>query len=155
MELKINYHKNSFVNNNKVIFALYQRYGGLLLGYITEVVKDKTLAEQCLVEVFKEVFGKLEEYTYADNTWITLQQLAKKVLLKFNTVTQQGNYINEASATNSYVKLMNHEQQLVFYGLHYQQKNIATLANELNKTEDTIRQLLREALIIIRNEQKR
>lgn len=138
-----------------MIFALYQRYGGLLLGYITEVVKDKTLAEQCLVEVFKEVFGKLEEYTYADNTWITLQQLAKKVLLKFNTVTQQGNYINEASATNSYVKLMNHEQQLVFYGLHYQQKNIATLANELNKTEDTIRQLLREALIIIRNEQKR
>lgn len=138
-----------------MIFALYQRYGGLLLGYITEVVKDKTLAEQCLVEVFKEVFGKLEEYTYADNTWITLQQLAKKVLLKFNTVTQQGNYINEASATNSYVKLMNHEQRLVFYGLHYQQKNIATLANELNKTEDTIRQLLREALIIIRNEQKR
>jgi hypothetical protein len=155
VELKINYPKNSFVNNNKVIFALYQRYGGLLLGYITEVVKDKTLAEQCLVEVFKEVLGKVEEFTYADNAWIGLQRLAKKVLLPVKNAMHHEAYLSDAPATNNYMQLMNHEQGLVFYGLHYQQKDIATLAKELNKTEDIIRQLLREALIIIRNEQKR
>jgi hypothetical protein len=148
---------NSTINAYDATYALYQRYGSLLLGYITEVLNDNILAEQCLIEVFKQVQGKIGEYTQADSCWIRLQRLAKNILGGYQKpVTDGSNYTNGHTTThNKYTGLMSPEQQLVFCGMHYQQKDVNALAAELNKTQNHIRQLLREALIIIRNEQKR
>ena len=156
VELKANPENNN-VDNYGVIHDLYQRYGSRLLGYITEVVKDSNLAEQYLIAVFKEVLNKVEEVSLADNPWIKLQRLAKSVLSSFNQAVLPHSFpakSNGSTIINSYMKLMNVEQQEVFCGIHYQQKNTAILAKELNKTENAVKQLLREALIIIRNEQK-
>ena len=157
MELKTNYPKNIFADNHKATHELFERYGSMLLGYITDVVKDRATAEQYLIAVFREVVNKVEEITQADNKWVKLQRLAKNVLSSFNNTVlpDDGVAISGGNTiTNSYLKLMNIDQQEVFCGVHYQQKSTAMLAKELNKTEQTIRQLLREALIIIRNEQK-
>jgi hypothetical protein len=148
---------NSTINAYQATYALYQRYGSLLLGYITEVLNDSILAEQCLIEVFKQVQGKIGDYTQADNSWIHLQRLARNILGGYQKPVIDGsNSTNGHTITNNkYTGLMSPEQQLVFCSIHYEQKDIATLAVELNQTHDQIRQLLREALIIIRNEQKR
>jgi hypothetical protein len=156
VKLKIDHSKDSITDPNQAVYALYQRYGSLLLGYITEVVEDKNLAEQYLITVFKEVLARADEFNRADRCWINLQRLAKKVLLGFHRSVRMGNYTGKASATaNNYVMLMGQEQYQVFYGIHYQQKSVTVLAKELNKTEESIKQLLRAALTIIRNEQKR
>jgi hypothetical protein len=156
VELKIEQPQNIIAPNNAV-YALYQRYGALLLGYITEVVKDKNLAEQYLIAVFKEVMGKADDFTLAESCWVKLQQQAKKVLSTFNQSVQANGVTTNTSSSvsNSYLNLMERDQYQVFCGLHYQQKTVAVLAKELNKTEESIKQLLRSALTIIRNEQKR
>jgi hypothetical protein len=158
VELKTNYPENFTVNGHGRTYDLYVRYGSMLLGYITEVVKDSTLAEQYLITVFKEVVLKIDEITQADNTWVKLQKLAKTVLLPFNQTLLPDNCVANnggGTITNNYLKLMNKQQQDVFCGVHYQQKSTERLAAELNKTQDAVKQLLREALIIIRNGQKR
>ena len=150
MDLKINEHHHT-INGYNATYALYQRYGSLLLGYITEVLIDKNLSEQCLIEVFKQVQCKIHEYNLTDNCWVRLQHLAKNVISSFvKPVSKANNWF-----ANKYTGLMNDEQKLVFCGIHYQQKNMDVLAVELNKPQQHIKQLLREALIIIRNEQKR
>jgi DNA-directed RNA polymerase sigma subunit (sigma70/sigma32) len=156
VELKIEQPQNIIAPNNAV-YALYQRYGALLLGYITEVVKDKNLAEQYLIAVFKEVMGKADDFTLAESCWVKLQQQAKKVLSTFNQSVQANGVTTNtrSSVSNTYLNLMERDQYQVFCGLHYQQKTVAVLAKELNKTEESIKQLLRSALTIIRNEQKR
>ncbi|MFD1256426.1 sigma factor-like helix-turn-helix DNA-binding protein [Mucilaginibacter terrae] len=156
MDLKFN-QPQSTVNNYNATYALYQRYGSLLLGYITEVLKDANLAEQCLIEVFKQVQAKVGEYVYADNPWLKLQRLTRNVICSHHkpAVTKENGSDSWTAAANKYTGLMSAEQQQVFCGIHYQQKNLDMLATELNKTQEHIRQLLREALIIIRNEQKR
>lgn len=156
MDLKLD-QPNTTTNTYHATYTLYQRYGSLLLGYITEVLNDKTLAEQCLIETFKQVQGKIGEYTQAEGSWIRLQRLAKNVIGAYHKSLNNGhNHLNgQTTASNRYTGLMTPEQQLVFCGMHYQQKDIAMLAAELDQTQHQVKQLLREALIIIRNEQKR
>ncbi|MFA6249048.1 MAG: sigma factor-like helix-turn-helix DNA-binding protein [Mucilaginibacter sp.] len=130
----------------------------MLLGYIQEVVKEQAIAEQYLIEIFNELKADdIKEMMAAGvNTFLRLQQIARKKLSSFITTVedcadQAEIAIKKAITGNKFIDLMAPEQQLVFCGVHYHGKTIVKLAAELNKPEDTIRQLLRESFTIIRN----
>jgi hypothetical protein len=130
----------------------------MLLGYIQEVVKEQAIAEQYLIEIFNELKADdIKEMLAAGvNTFLRLQQIARKKLSSFITTVedcadQAEIAIKKAITGNKFIDLMAPEQQLVFCGVHYHGKTIVKLAAELNKPEDTIRQLLRESFTIIRN----
>ena len=130
----------------------------MLLGYIQEVVKQQVIAEQYLIEVFNELKTADVKDMMAPgaNTFLRLQQKARKKLSSFISSVEDCADPNEITTQktitgNKFIKLMGHEQQLVFCGVHYHGKTTAKLAAELNKPEDTIRQLLRESFTIIRN----
>ena len=136
--------------------ALYDRYGNLLLGYITRVVKDKKLAEEYLVEVFKEVPYQLDRLNSSnESTWLRLQLLAKQKLSSFATTLRScssRDFVKlDGSNTDRYLDAMNMEQRFVFCGVYYNQQPIASLAQELGKSEENIRLILRQAFSIIRN----
>ena len=129
----------------------------MLLGYIKEVVKEIAIAEQYLIEVFNDLQHKDIEEILAPgaNAFLRLQQLARKKLSSFiSTVEDCADQVEittkKAIQSNKFIEMMNQEQQLVFCGVHYHGKTTAKLATELNKPEDTIRQLLRESFTIIR-----
>ena len=129
----------------------------MLLGYIKEVVKELTVAEQYLIEVFNDLqHTDIEEIlSPGANTFLRLQQLARKKLSSFITTIEdcadQAEIITKKTIQgNKFIDLMDQEQQLVFCGVHYHGKTTANLAAELNITEDAIRQLLRESFTIIR-----
>ena len=134
--------------------AVYDEYAGLLLGYIYEVVKDKTLAEQYLVSVFNELPQHLQQVTQPGlNTYNRLQLIARKVLAGFfetipACIPNDKTYL--PSKPNKYLDKMSEEQQLIFCNVHYSGKSISTLATELNKPEEVIRKILQQAFAAIR-----
>lgn len=130
----------------------------MLFGYINEVVKDHAVTEQYVVDLFNELQTKdLEEILAPGaNAFCRLQQLARKKIASFVTTVENCGDPEKATSHktikgNKFIDSMGKDQQAVFCGIHYHGKTTATLAGELNKPEATIRQLLKESFIIIRN----
>jgi hypothetical protein len=136
---------------------LFNRFGGMLLGYISEVVKNNQVAEQYLVDVFNQLqFSDIQDITKPGiNTFVYLQAIVRKKLAVFTSSID--GYANTGKPKtfiikgNKFVDLMNPDQQQVFCEIYYHGKTVTNLAAELNKTEAAIRELLREAFILIRS----
>jgi DNA-directed RNA polymerase specialized sigma24 family protein len=137
------------------IHSLYDAYAGMLLGYIFEVVKDKKTAEDYLVKTFSTIAAHFNDINWAEtNKWCLLQRFAKSELTAFNEIvksyktTAEANYAG--SLPNKYLNKMSDEQKFVFCNIYYSKKTTAQLANETNKSEETVKQSLKEAFAIIR-----
>lgn len=143
-------------NKADEIRCLYEKYGGMLLGYILEVVKDKTRAEEYLVQVFCDVSQQYEVINWSEtNRWIQLQRFARAKLLVFSHAVQADLVVNhpaksEEGSGNHLFENLSDEQQQVFYAIYYQGKTITTISIELNRTEGSIRKALKEAFAIMR-----
>ena len=138
---------------------LYTNYGAMLLGYIIEVVKDRSVAEGYLADIFSGLnVGDIQYIagTPDGSTYIRLQHYTRSKLVSFvNTVDDCDDLPdNMAVKGNRLIDLMNAEQQFVFCGVHYHGKAITLLANELNKTDDEIKQILKQSFNIIRSNRK-
>lgn len=147
---------NAFQTGALTKHTLYTKYSGMLLGYIAEVVKNNKLAEQYLVDLFTELNeSQIKQLTQPGvNTFIGLQQMARKKLAAFAATLadcKPDARPKTEPIKNSYIERMNAEQQFVFCGIHYHSKTIGTLAIELDKTEDRIKQILKESFTIIRS----
>jgi DNA-directed RNA polymerase specialized sigma24 family protein len=136
---------------------LFNKFGGVLFGYISEVVKNKPLAEKYLVDIFNQLqFSDIQDITRPGiNTFIYLQTIARNKLAAFTaSVNEYADTRKPSTITvkdNKFIDLMNPDQQQVFCGIHYHGKTAAQIAAELNKTEDAVRELLRESFHIIRS----
>jgi len=155
--LKLTIKKSVKLSSNDVLVtrALYYRYSSWLLGYLMEVVKDYEQAQYYLIEVFKDVPHRLDELTGTDsNPWMGLQTMAKGKLVNFDNgprLRKPNNATDERLRFDSYVSAMTTEQQVVFCGVYYYQKSTAILALELNKTDQEVKQILKDAFIMIKN----
>ena len=139
---------------------MYNQYGAMLLGYILDVVKNRTVAEQYLVAVFKDLPYQVQEIARPQlNSFCYLQLIARKKLSSFfNSIDDCATVEKKQSGTinsnNKYIVLMSHEQQLVFCGVYWHGKTACILAAELGKTEDAIKKILKECFTTIRNSSK-
>lgn len=136
----------------QAIHALYNRYGGMLFGYILDVVNDERLAEQYLAETFNSIPLQSDEFLAADNNeYCKLQGLARKALAGYFDKYCNGTEIDPPVRQNKFIGQMSVAQQKVFCGLYYCGKTTAGLAGELNITITEVRKLLKEAFTIVRN----
>jgi len=134
--------------NLQRVRALYDRYAGMLLGYITEVIKDSHEAEQLLIRVFSDLHQQLDDMDRsALGAFCYLQLHARKKIAVY--LQNTGNQA-PAIRSNKYLNLLSEEQLKVFCGLHYDGKNSSILAFEMGKTPEAIRLILKEAFGIIR-----
>jgi len=146
---------NKTLQNQKsaIIRRLYDRYGGMLLGYLVETLKDRALAEEYLVTLFREIADQ-HPNTSEDITWCRLHRLAKSKLAllnnnsNFNT-NKPGSLI--PSPSNKFLDIMTDEQKHIFCSVYYQGKPISALSQQLNKPEGSIKKALVDAFAIIRN----
>lgn len=152
-----NFESSGITVPNNHVSALYNQYAGMLLGYIFEVVKNMTVAEQYLIAVFKDVPYELGELTKpGSNVFCQLQIIARKKLAGFFDSVHNCEDGAErrpaiANTNNKYIGTMNSEQQLVFCGIYWHGKTISRLAIELDKTEDAVKKILKECFTTIRN----
>jgi len=135
---------------------LYDKYAGMLLGYVVEVTKDRAVAEKFLVNFFCNLSGQLDEHEWdgLDN-WCQLQRLARERLeiFMFGTHrTEADRPVNLVmhGARDKFLDRLSDEQRHVFCEVYYYRKSIELLSSELNKTEDSIRKALKEAFAIMR-----
>lgn len=157
--MNLNIERSPGLSSNDILVtrALYYRYSSWLLGYLMAVVKDYELAEQYLVDVFKEVPNRLHEFTGSESSpWLCLQVLAKSKLKGYTSALRasnpKANFDSiERLKFDSYVSTMTTEQQIVFCGVYYYQKSTALLAQELNKADDEVKKILKEAFLMIKN----
>jgi DNA-directed RNA polymerase specialized sigma24 family protein len=142
-------------NRTNGFYELYDKYAPMLLGYITEVVKDEALAEEYLVRVFNEVSYRFDEITAkGNNTWLQLQLLAKSELSSFFDSLKgcdiPATEFEQYAARNRFIKLMTAEQRAIFCQVYYHGKSTSEIAAHLNCSEQSVRRILREAFSIIR-----
>jgi len=143
-------------NPGRYVQELYNQYAAKLLGHIFEVVKNMNIAEQYLIAVFKDVPNELNELSKSEvNSFCYLQAMARKKLTNFFESVNDCAVADQVPATanpnNKYVGMMTLEQQLVFCGVYWHGKTITKLAAELDKTEETIKRVLKECFTTIRN----
>jgi DNA-directed RNA polymerase specialized sigma24 family protein len=123
----------------------------MLLGYFSEIVGDRQLAEQHLVNIFNSIPQHLNEINSGGaNTWCHLQRLAKKQLSGSFVTDGDGLGNSAQQRKNKFIDRMTSEQQLVFCSIYYNGITIQQLAKELDKTEESIRTALRGAFAIIK-----
>ncbi|QQL50744.1 RNA polymerase sigma factor [Mucilaginibacter ginkgonis] len=136
---------------------LYDKYGAMLYGFIYHIVKDRSLAEQYLVDIFKDITQQLDELnTNNASVWVQLQTMARN---KVNNMVEEAGD-NEAQglkaigsfiARNKFLGLMSNEQRIVFCNVYYHRQSTAALSAELKITEEAVRRILKEAFSIMRN----
>lgn len=127
----------------------YDKYSGMLFGYIHEVVKDPAVAEQQLLSFYITIKDHLHELN-ADgiNIWCQLQRLLKKHLYNSNRPVACNVMINYSG--DKYLGMMSNEQRYVFYSVYYHGKSVAELSCILNKPKQLVSKDLKDAFAILR-----
>jgi len=134
--------------------SLYDKYAGMLFGYILEVVKDRKLAEECMVQLFHDISQQFNATDWElGNSWCRLQGLAhRKLVVLADTFTDYGGDQGKAMqfTQNNYLRQLSEMQRQIFCAIYYGRKRIAEVSEELNITEDLTRKTLKEAFAILR-----
>lgn len=146
-------HQQVSINDHQHGLKLvYDKYGGMLYGYITQVLNNEKLAEEYLVKVFSDLAGSFNGAEWGEqNAWPRLLNFTKNKLVEMNKAScalDQG--LADAADGQLFAQLTS-EQRHVFRGVYYHGKSIETIAEIENKPEDLIRKTLKEAFDIIRN----
>jgi DNA-directed RNA polymerase specialized sigma24 family protein len=137
------------------IHILYDNYAAMLLGYINEVVKDKAVAEEYLLKTFNTIAQKINCTNWSENNnWVQLLRFAREELIPFYDTVKGCEAPAVASINDNiaykYFDKMTADQKHVFCSIYYSKKTTAELSAEINKSEDLIKTLLKEAFCIIR-----
>lgn len=131
------------------LHLLYDRFGAMLLGYITDAVQNTKLAEECLITVFSD-WIKQDGNVPENCTWLQLQQFARPRIAAFRKGKKlTSNKVNVTDSRQLWLKMTN-DQQVVFYSAYHCSMPIASIALVLNKPEVYIRKTLVEAFAIMR-----
>lgn len=145
----------SVISNNYILNtrSVYDKYAGMLLGYIYEVVKDKQLAEQYLVSVFSQLPEHFTEHQLnSSNIYIRLQLFARKLIANNRQLQQNGSVVTEQlpQRQNKYLQQMESLERNVFCSVYFDGKSISEVAIEMGREEQEIRKILQQSFKAIR-----
>ena len=146
-------HQQVSINDHQHRLKLvYDKYGGMLYGYIAQVLNNEKLAEEYLVKVFSDLAGSINGAEWEErNAWPRLLNFTKNKLAEMNKVSYALDEGPVDAADGQLFAQLTREQQHVFRGVYYYGKSIEAIAEIENKPEDLIRKTLKEAFDIIRN----
>lgn len=124
---------------------LYQKYGALLLGYLTGIVHDQKKSEAFLVLIFSRfVVDCKEELSSGQVTWVKLLCYSRNLLPQL-TAKADYSLLKDAeiqlAPTHDHAKLkmLTVMEKEIFCEIYYQGRSINDLANSLQLSEEVIR----------------
>lgn len=139
------------------VHSLYKNYGGMLLGYIFEIVKDRKVADECLVKIFSDLALQLHTIKWDNGShWLKLQRFAREQLSSYGEHFPQKQSPIPTSVVRDVdggsLERLTDQQRTVFYNIYYNNSKIDELSILLNKQKDSIRKTLKEAFAIMTND---
>jgi len=132
---------------------LYDKYSGMLLGYIFGVVNDQKIAEDHLIRIFSELSQQSAHLEWeAPLNWCQLLRFAKNQLKQAADTVELNKFepMHRFKQDYDYLSALNDEQIKVFHDVYYLGKTTNTISLELNKPEVSIRKTLKEAFAVIK-----
>lgn len=130
------------------IKLLYNKYSGMLLGFISQIIDDRSQAELQMINVFKELAksgldNNLSNQATVITSWNELRKFAL-IYLPVKNVTQQ-------PTTKPIIKQhLTEQEQQVFNIAYYQKQSVSAIAMQLKQTEDSIRETLKKAFAVMK-----
>jgi len=131
----------------KDIRLLYDKYAGMLLGYIRGTVQDQKRSEEHLVRIISEF---ALETRGGEATWLALRKYARYKLSEFSPILDRDVNLNNTSSNND-LNLLNDDERIVFQAVYYQGKSLTQLGMLLNRSENILRNQLKSSIDKIRN----
>ncbi|TDQ11896.1 RNA polymerase sigma factor [Pedobacter metabolipauper] len=144
------------VRNKQIsIRRIYDKYADSMLGYVYEVVKDRKLAEEYLVEIFCDISTHFDDNDLEENiNWSKLQRFAKNKLQAFNDTIKLSDpgtvAVTVHNSSNMYLDKLTDEQRLVFCAAYYYGKSVISISEELSIPKEQVQKTLKDAFSIIR-----
>ncbi|WP_276091492.1 sigma factor-like helix-turn-helix DNA-binding protein [Pedobacter sp. JY14-1] len=129
------------IRENPDLQAIYNRYSGMLLGYLTEIVKDNRKAEDHLVNIFSEISKLPPQQIQQLFNWNRLRRFTLLQLPPQNTIL---------SGRGGVHAVLSNEQQYVFDSVYYSNLSLAEIAERIGQREETVRKILKEAFNLMK-----
>ncbi|WP_316851063.1 hypothetical protein [Pedobacter agri] len=139
-EVALNIRKD----NVKDIRQLYDKYAGMLLGFIRGTVQDHKRSEEHLIKI---ISAFAIESNGRPTSWLALRQYAQYKLIEFSSADHEGGKLRDANEINDDLTA---DERIVFQAVYYQKKSISQLASLLHKKEDILRTQLKSSVDKIR-----
>jgi len=132
---------------------LYDNYSAMLYGYVLQFIPDRQEAEKMLVLIFGDLSARLPEAcTSPLSVYCWMQVEARKVILAYRQASVNGQATS--SGDTYYLTLLQHasdQQKRVFSELFLKGRDKEELAGEMQITVQDINRLLKESLLVMRN----
>ena len=107
-----------FLEKAESFRVLYERYGGMLLGYLTETLQDSEIAGEQLANIFTDLIK--QEGSGDSYNWRQLHKFARERLVELGlTGSRKVITVPEHITENKAWRKMTAEQQLVFYDAYH------------------------------------
>ena len=145
-------HQAVQIQNSAILQEAYNKYGGMLYGYLLSVLKDEVKAGHFLTDVFDDLAKTIDKTgECGPYTWCGLYRNAKSKLIHLLNQDHEADHdlLVFALGRKMYEDMSDLQRQ-VFYQTYYNCKMVSELAGKLNQTEEVIRKTLKEAFTILR-----
>ena len=130
------------------IRQFYDKYAGMLLGFIQGTIQGSKNSEEHLIKIITSFVLKTRLNVNSNrNTWMHLRQHAKEVLAQQNlseTPTVILDQNNNRSEDN--MKVLTVQERIIFKAVYYQERSIACIAESLGEEENSIRIQLKSSI---------
>ena len=128
----------------------YDKYAGMLLGFIQGIVQDSKKSEEQLIKIITSFV--LETKLNSDSnisTWIHLRRHAQQVLAQQNFSDKPasiGNLDQTSNPAENINNVLTAQEQMIFHAVYYQGRAIACIAESIQEDENSVRIQLKSAM---------
>ncbi|NTE03291.1 sigma-70 family RNA polymerase sigma factor [Agrobacterium tumefaciens] len=135
---------------SKDIRQFYDKYAGMLLGFIQGTIQDPKESEMHLIKIITSFILETNLNAQTNlSTWMLLRQHAQRILAQQNLSDKPLtdavlNKVSNHPAENS--DLLTSREKEIFTAVYYQGKSISGLAESLGEEENNIRIQLKSSI---------
>jgi DNA-directed RNA polymerase specialized sigma24 family protein len=133
---------------------LYNRYGGMLFGYVEQFISCPAEAESLLVNIFTRLSPRLDEaFESSLSVYCWLQIEARKIILEHREQYGSGADVTSGESKAYYLSLLkdaSSEHRWVFRELFIHGRQREELAREAGRDQAYVEDLLKDCMQMIR-----
>lgn len=132
------------------IRQFYDKYAGMLLGFIQGTIQDSKNSEAHLIKIITSFVLETKLNSNSNmSTWMHLRQHAKEVLAQQNLSerpTSMTSLDQNNNRSEDHINVLTAQESIIFKAVYYHGRSIACIAASLGEEENSIRTQLKSSI---------